>query len=189
LSETRWRGKWFGNVCTAAAGSFWGRLAESFHRREPAELFADDFDEDAFGSSAIEFAVEDLLPGAEVELSPGDGDDHFSAHELALHVGVGVVLPGAVVGVSRGRGVERGEFLEPTAVVLMQAGLVVVDENAGSDVHGVAEEKALLNAGLGEEILQILSDVKESHPLLEMEREVLSVAFHDGKVPKRISLL
>ena len=48
-------------------------------------------------SSAVELAVEDLLPGAEVELAVGDRHDHLAAHDLPLQVGVGVVLAGAVV--------------------------------------------------------------------------------------------
>src|ERR1700722_7581126 len=75
-------------------------------------LFADDFDEDFFGSVAVEFAVEDLFPGAEIELAAGDGDADFAAHDLALLVGVGVVFAGVVVLVLRRRGV-GGEFFEP----------------------------------------------------------------------------
>ncbi len=52
-------------------------------------------------AAAVEFAVEDLLPGAEVELALGDGHHHLAAHDLAFHVGVGVVLAGAVVLVLR----------------------------------------------------------------------------------------
>src|ERR1700730_2006113 len=40
--------------------------------------------------AAVEFAVKDLLPGAEVELAGGDGDDDFAAHDLPLEMGVGV---------------------------------------------------------------------------------------------------
>ena len=60
----------------------------------------------------LKLAVEDLLPRAEIQLALGDGDDHLAAHDLAFHVGVGVVLPGAVVVALRGRGV-GGELLQP----------------------------------------------------------------------------
>src|SRR5262245_56439415 len=59
---------------------------------------AEDLDQDSLRPAAVELAVEDLLPGAEVELAVGDGDDDLAAHDLPLHVGVGVVLAGAVVG-------------------------------------------------------------------------------------------
>jgi hypothetical protein len=51
----------------------------------------------ALRPSSVELAVKDLLPGAEVELAGGDGDDDFAAHDLPLEVGVGVVFAGAVV--------------------------------------------------------------------------------------------
>src|SRR3974390_1537079 len=57
--------------------------------------FADDFHQHALLAPAVELAVEDLFPRAEVEFAGGDGDDDFPAHDLALPVGVGVVFAGA----------------------------------------------------------------------------------------------
>src|SRR5207244_270545 len=45
-----------------------------------------------FRPPAVEFAVENLLPRAEVEFAFGDRHDHFAAHDLPFVVGVGVVL-------------------------------------------------------------------------------------------------
>ena len=59
---------------------------------------------------AVELAVEDLLPRTEVELALGDRDDDFAAHDLALHVRVGVVFAGAVVRVALRRRVERRQL-------------------------------------------------------------------------------
>ncbi len=89
------------------------------------------------GPSPVEFAVEDLFPGAEVEFAFGDGNDDLPAHDLAFVMGVGVVFAGAIVGVTLGRGVEGGQLFQPLFVVLVQARLVVVDEDAGGDVHRV----------------------------------------------------
>ena len=89
-----------------------------------------------FAPPAVELAVEDLLPRAEVELAVGDRDDDFAAHDLALEVRVGVVLAGAVVVVGAGRLVRR-ELFQPDFVVVMQPALVVVDEDRRGDVHGV----------------------------------------------------
>jgi len=125
-------------------------------------LLADDFYEDFFGSVAVEFAVEDLFPGAEIELAACDGDDDFAAHDLALHVGVGVVFTGIIVLVLRCRGV-GGEFFEPFFVVFVQAGLVVVDEDGGGDVHGVGQKQALLDAAFAEELFALGGDVYEAH--------------------------
>src|SRR5688572_5381665 len=70
---------------------------------------ADDLDEDALRPPAVELAVENLLPRAEVETAIRDGDDDLAAHDLPLVVRVAVVLAGAVVVVLVGAGVERRE--------------------------------------------------------------------------------
>ncbi len=65
-------------------------------------LLANNFHQGALSPAAVEFAVEDLFPGAEIEFAFGDGDDDFAAHDLALEMGVGVVFAGAVVAVGGG---------------------------------------------------------------------------------------
>ena len=42
-------------------------------------LFTDDLDQHALAAAAIEFAVEDLFPGTEIELAAGDGNDDLAA--------------------------------------------------------------------------------------------------------------
>ena len=42
-------------------------------------LVPDDLDQDAFLSTAVEFSVEDLLPGAEVQMSVGYRNDDLAA--------------------------------------------------------------------------------------------------------------
>src|SRR3954471_9776868 len=73
---------------------------------KPSSSFPDDLHEDALRPPSIELPVEDLLPRPEIELAVGDRHDHFPAHDLALEVGVGVVLARAVVVVDSGAGVE-----------------------------------------------------------------------------------
>ena len=67
----------------------------------------------------------DQLPGADIEFALGEGDDDFAAHDLALHVSVGVVFASAVMLVLRRRFV-RGEFLQPDVVVVQETVLSVV---------------------------------------------------------------
>ena len=110
-----------------------GLTVEGWHR-----LLPDYFHQDSLGSATVELAVEDLLPRAEIEFSLRDGDHHFPAHDLSLHVTVGVVFAGSVVGVSLGRGIEGGETFQPLLVILVETRLVIVDEDRGCDVHRVA---------------------------------------------------
>ena len=46
--------------------------------------FPDDLDQHAFLAPAVEFAVEDLFPGAEMKLIIGNRNDHLSAHDRAF---------------------------------------------------------------------------------------------------------
>lgn len=65
-------------------------------------LLADDLDQHALFAAAVELAVEDLLPGPEVQLAGGHRYDHFTAHHLALDMRVSVVFAGSVVMVMAG---------------------------------------------------------------------------------------
>ncbi len=60
----------------------------------------------------------------------------------------------------------------------MQARLVVVDEDRGRDVHGVAEHEALLDAALGNRLFDLRRDVHKTHPLGHVEGEVVGVGLH-----------
>ena len=83
----------------------------------------------ALWSLAIPLAVEDALPGAEVEFSRGNGDDHFVADREGAEVGRGVVFTGSGV-VAIAVGVPGGDLVfEPVEDVLPQTGLVVVHED------------------------------------------------------------
>ena len=99
-------------------------------------LLADDLDEDPLFPSPIEFSVEDLFPRAEVQLRVGDGNDNFAAHHLALDMRVRVVFSGVVVAVLT-CGLVRDQPLEKIIVVFQEASLIVINVDAGADVHGV----------------------------------------------------
>ena len=81
-----------------------------------ARSFPNYLDQNSLRSSAVEFAVEDLLPGPEIELAAADGHHDLAAHDLALVMGVAIVLPGAVMMVGLRRGIEGGQFLQPAFV-------------------------------------------------------------------------
>src|SRR5262249_558753 len=94
---------------------------DGLHRVTSSDmLLPDDLDQHALRPAAVELAVEDLLPRAEVQLALRDRHDDLTAHDLPLQVGVGVVLAGAVVVVHAGVRVERGQPLQPLLVVPVQ---------------------------------------------------------------------
>src|SRR5688572_15102580 len=150
-----------------------GRAGPSELTRWPPRSVAEHLDQHPLRAPAVELAVEDLLPGTEVELAPRDGHHHLAPHHLALHVRVGVVLSRAVVAIALRRRVEGRQRLEPPRVVLVQPRLVVVDEDAGRDVHGVDQHDPLRDAAAAHRRLDLGGDVAEGHPGRDLESEVL----------------
>src|SRR3989338_7238761 len=54
--------------------------------------FSNNLDKRSFFSAPVEFAVKNLLPRPKIELSPGHGHHNFTAHDLAFHMRIRVVL-------------------------------------------------------------------------------------------------
>ena len=101
--------------------------------------------------------------------------------EQVLEVRVAVVLAAAVVAVVAGVGRElvrdlvrrllprrRRELVEPLERVLEDAGLVVVDPDAGGDVHRRDEHEPLGDAGLVDGGLDVVGDADELAPLVRV---------------------
>ncbi len=64
---------------------------------------------------------------------------------MALEVGVVIIFAGAVVAIAAD-GLVRGQSFQPIFIVLVQAALIVVDEHAGRDMHGVYQAHYLRDA-------------------------------------------
>ncbi len=79
------------------------------------------------------------------------------AHDRALEVGVGVVL--IVIMAVLAVGLFRRQLFQPHLIIVMEAAFVVVDEDAGRDVHGVDEHKTLLYAALAQRLLHLRGDI------------------------------
>ena len=54
-----------------------GQQPERISREADEELFSHHLHDHALVTLTIELGVEDALPGPEIELAGGDGDDHF----------------------------------------------------------------------------------------------------------------
>ena len=135
-------------------------------------LLPNDLHQHPLPSPPVKLSVENLFPGAKVEFAFGDRDDDFAAHDLAFHVRVGIVLPGAVVVILRSWRM-RSELLKPDVVIVEKSIFGVVDVNAGRDVHGVAEHKTVDHAAFLDQVLDSLSDVDVAAPVWNFEPKVL----------------
>ena len=145
---------------------------------------ADDFHQHALATQAVEFAVENLLPRAEVEAAVGHGNHNLPAHNAAFEVGVGVVLR-TIVTVLVVRFFRR-ELLKPLFEIGMETTFVVIDEDAGRDVHGVDQTQSFFDAAGAEAFFNLWRDVDQAAARGDFEPEFFAKGFHDqGAWPKR----
>src|SRR5450759_799542 len=73
-------------------------------------LLADRLEQHALAPAPVELGVEDLLPGAEVEAAVRDRQHDLMRHQLALEMGIGVVLAGVMK--TGSDGLVRGATIE-----------------------------------------------------------------------------
>ena len=143
-------------------------------------LVSNYLDEHSLSAAAVEFAVEDLFPRAEIEFAFGDGDDDFAAHDLTLEVGVSIVFAGAIVAISGGWRVWR-QFFQPDLVIVMESRFIVINKHRGGDVHGVDETKAFGHAALANEFLNLGRDVDEPAPARDLKPQMFSERFQSSR--------
>src|SRR5690348_10292830 len=67
-----------------------------------------DFDPEASGARAVEFAEENALPAAEFEFASADENGGAGADERGLYVGIGVPFAVLIIAVFRDQARERG---------------------------------------------------------------------------------
>ena len=73
---------------------------DASHVARRSALFANDLDQYALAAPSVELAIKNLLSRTEVEFTCRDRDDNLPPHNLAFHVGIGIVLAGSVVAVA-----------------------------------------------------------------------------------------
>src|SRR5208283_3999273 len=142
---------------------------------KPSCLFSHYLNEDSFVALAVELGIENLLPGAEVELPVGDRDDDFVVDDQRFEVGVSVVFAGLVMLVVLPEG---GERFQPLVDVFEEAALVVVDVDPGGDVHGGDQDHAVFDSGLLQGALDLRGQVDVGTLGLGVQGQVLGVEFH-----------
>src|ERR1019366_593723 len=139
-------------------------------------LLAEHLDQDALGAAAVEFAGRDR-------------DYHLAAHHLALMMRVAVVLAGAIVMIPLGAWVVRRQPFKPSLVIFVKAGLVVIDEDRGGDVHRIDEAETLAHAAFLHRLFNFARDVHEVHPVGHLHGEIFRMRQHAAASPPMIRLM
>src|SRR5205823_8134336 len=135
-------------------------------------------EDDALGSLSIPFAIENALPGTEVEAPFGDGHDDFMAYCQRAQMCGGVVFAGAGVMPISLRIPWRDRVLEPLQNVLPKIRLMVIHENRRGDVHGGNEHHSVIDVGGGATLVDGVGDVDDLVSLFGVEGEIVCVGLH-----------
>ena len=136
----------------------------------------DDLHQYALFSSSVELAVEDPLPRAEVQPSVRYGDNDFTAHDLPFHVGVGIVFTGIVAVL--GHRLMGRQLFEPYVIVVVEPGLIIVNEDGSRDMHRIAEDEAFPDAAVPQTFFHLGCNIDECPPGRHGKPEFLPIAFH-----------
>src|ERR1019366_2425211 len=142
---------------------------------KPSWLFAHYFNDDSFVALAVEFGVENLLPGAAVKFPVGDWGDAFVVNDQRFQVRVSVVFSGLVMLIVLAEG---GERFQPLVDVFDEAALVVVDVDPGGDVHGGDQDHAVFDSGLLQGALDLRGQVDVGTLGFGVQGQVFGVEFH-----------
>jgi len=148
------------------------------------QSFPNNLHQHPLASPSVEFSIEDLFPGAEVQFAFGNGHHDFAAHDLAFHVGIRIILSRAVV-VVLGRWFMWCQLFQPHLIIVMQPALIVVNENGTCDVHRVYEYQAFLNIAPYHQTLNRVGDVHEATTIGNFEPQVFGEAFHAPVMPEQ----
>jgi hypothetical protein len=140
------------------------------------QLFSDDLDKDFLVPLAVEFSVEDLLPGPEIEFAVRDGTDHFTPHYGPFQMGVGVVFKTVVLVLAVW--FFRRKALQKPFEVPVQAAFIIVYEHACRYMHSVYEDQALPDAAFPESGFHLGRDVDECPSCRRIDNQHFPVRFH-----------
>jgi hypothetical protein len=92
-------------------------------------------------------------------------------------MGIGVILPCAVMLILTDRGV-GSKALEPNLIVVVQPGLIIINEHRGRNVHGVHQHQPLLYAALWHGLFHLLGDIDKPTPSRQMHDQFFTIAIH-----------
>ena len=132
-------------------------------------LLTDNLDQDPFPPSAVKLSVKDLLPGTKIKLTFGDRYHHFPPHQLPFEMGIAIIFSGAVMSILGDR-LMRRQLFQPLPVVLPQSAFMVVNEDAGRNVHRIDQTEPFLNPTFVQGCFYLSGDVDQLNPLLCVEK-------------------
>jgi hypothetical protein len=88
---------------------------------------------------------------------------------------VAVIFARSVMGIHLWRSIKGSKLLKPFFVVLMQAGLVIVDEYRRRNVHRIDKDQSFLDSAFPHGGGNLRGDVHKIHPLWNIDGNDFSI--------------
>ena len=132
--------------------------------------------QDPFSSFPIEFPIENLLPGAQIQFPVGDSHHSLPAHDLAFEMRIGIVLK-AIMGIL-GMGLFGSQFFQPFLEIRVQAGFIVIDEDRCCDMHRIHQAKAFADPAIAQAFFDLLGNVYKLPALCGVKPQFTAIGFH-----------
>jgi hypothetical protein len=138
-------------------------------------LLPDHFHQHTLSATAIEFAIKNLFPWANIQLPFGNRDDHFSSHELPLDMRIAIVFTRAVVAIRR---LLWRHLFQEFIVISEQPRLVIIDIDTRGDMHGIHEDKPFRHTTLSDSRFNLRRNIDVGTSGACFEPEFFAVGLH-----------
>ena len=99
-------------------------------------LFSNNFIRYPFSSSSIKFSIKYLFPWSKMELTLGNRDNNFSAHNLKFMVCIPIIFPSKVM-VLTGQWFMGSQCFKPFLLIPVQSRFVIIYKNRCGNMHGI----------------------------------------------------
>jgi len=94
---------------------------------------------------SIKFAIEDLFPRPQVQLSSCYCHNYFPAHDSTFYMRVAIILSSEIMAVSGNRFM-RSQRLKKFFEILMEPAFIIIDKDAGCNMHSIDQTEPFQNS-------------------------------------------
>src|SRR5262249_16009193 len=123
-------------------------------------------------ANPIKLSIKNLLPSPEIQPPPSNRRGEKMVGQIGLQMSIPIILASLMVSVVLPI---RREPVDPLRNFETHPCVGVVNENAGSDVHGAYKTEAIFNPGAGEGLFNMIGDVHKPVAFRDAHVEALGM--------------
>jgi hypothetical protein len=148
----------------------------TFSCQGTAFLLTKNLDYQPFAPLAVKLGIENLLPGAEIQLPICHRYNNLMVKKNAFQMGITIALPCSVMFIVIPVG---SQLFRPFHHILFDTILFIIDVNTGGDMHCTYENHPLVDTGLFDRLGNKVGDVNEFLFLPGMKPVVFGMPLHE----------